>query len=502
MNSFLAPGVWLMARSSLNLQFVWLFLPGMTAGLVFLMMALMGALDAPVVALGLVLAGLVAFYLLAALRWRWANGLEQVDNSLEQMMAGNLRHQAGSQARDPLAAVVTRSGVICQTISGMVANVRSNAAFVAHAGAALARSSRELAERTESQACSLEQTAASVTQLSEAVRENAGMAQKASSRATGVRDLAESGVVTMTSAIGSIERIQGSSKRMEEIIGVIDGLAFQTNILALNAAVEAARAGESGRGFAVVASEVRSLAQRSAEASKEIRGLILQSAAQVRDSVGAIQQAGAQLSQIVEGIREVAQHMGQIANSSEEQSSGLQQVSNAVHQLDTITQSNAHMVEYASAKASDLDFRAATLIEGFAKFQLQQGTPEEAIALVKRAEQAWARTADKAGFTRSITDPANRYFDRDMYVFVLDRAGRYLSFGGNPAKVGTLVQDIPGIQGQRLVDDIFGQASIEPGWVEYDITNPTTGKVQTKMSFVLALNDWALGCGVYKNLAH
>ncbi|GAB4211106.1 MAG: hypothetical protein Fur007_00670 [Rhodoferax sp.] len=501
MKSLLSAGVWLMARSSLNLQFAWLFLPGTLAGLVFLVMALMGTLDATAVAVGLALAGLVAFYLLAALRWRWAHGLQKVDDSLAQMMAGNLRAKPQDLARDPLAEVVARSGLISQTISAMVANVRSNAAFVAHAGAALSRSSRELAERTESQASNLEQTAASVTELSEAVRENAGMAQQASSRAGAVRDLAESGVGTMSSAIGAIERIQSSSQRMEEIIGVIDGLAFQTNILALNAAVEAARAGESGRGFAVVASEVRSLAQRSAEASKEIRGLITQSTAQVRESVAGIQQAGAQLSQIVASIREVAQQMQHIAHSSEEQSSGLAQISDAVHQLDSITQSNSHMVEYASAKAADLDARAATLIEGFAKFQLQQGTPEEAVALVERARQLWDRTADKNLFVRAITDPANSYFDRDMYVFVLDRAGHYLSFGGNPAKVGSLVQDIPGIQGQKLVDDIFDQAAVEPGWVEYDITNPVTGKVQTKMSYVMMLDDWAVGCGVYKNLA-
>lgn len=141
------------------------------------------------------------------------------------------------------------------------------------------------------------------------------------------------------------------------------------------------------------------------------------------------------------------------------------------------------------------------MVEGFAKFELQQGTPEEAVALVERAMAHWQRKSSREAFIREITEPSNGYFDRDMYVFVLDRAGHYLSFGGNPGKVGTLVQDIPGIQGQRLVDDIFAQAAIEPGWVEYDINNPVSGQVQSKMSYVVGAGDLAVGCGVYKNLA-
>jgi biotin operon repressor len=304
----------------------------------------------------------------------------------------------------------------------------------------------------------------------------------------------------MTQAIASVEVIQGSAKRMDEIVSVIDGLAFQTNILALNAAVEAARAGESGRGFAVVASEVRSLAQRSAESAKEIRQLIGASSAQVAASVQSIRLAGNQFTQIVSGVRDVAANMAQISASSTEQSSGLTEITSAVRQLDEITQRNAQMVEQAVAQATHLEHRASTLVDDFAFFKLQQGAPEEAVALVKRAMQHWQRSGSKGTFVRDITDPTQGYFDRDMYVFVLDRRGTYLSFGGNPAKVGTLVQDIPGIDGQGLVDDIFNQAAIEPGWVEYDINNPTTGKVQSKMSFVMQADELAVGCGVYKNL--
>jgi signal transduction histidine kinase len=133
-------------------------------------------------------------------------------------------------------------------------------------------------------------------------------------------------------------------------------------------------------------------------------------------------------------------------------------------------------------------------------FKLQQGSAEEAIELVDRAMAQRRRSASRDSFLREVTDPAQGFHDRDMYVFVLDRNGTYVAFGGNPAKVGTRVQDIAGIDGQGLVDDILNQSAMEPGWVEYDITNPTTGRVQSKMSFVQQVDDLFVGCGVYKNL--
>lgn len=299
----------------------------------------------------------------------------------------------------------------------------------------------------------------------------------------------------------AVEAIQSSAKRMDEIVGVIDGLAFQTNILALNAAVEAARAGESGRGFAVVASEVRSLAQRSAESAKEIRQLIAASSALVATSVGRIKAAGSNITQIVSGIRDVAANMSQISASSTEQSVGLTEITSAVRQLDEITQRNARMVAHAVTQASTLEGRASTLVEAVATFKLQQGSAEEAIKLVDKAMTLRRRSASRASFLRDVTDPAQGFHDRDMYVFVLDRDGTYMAFGGNQAKIGTRVQDIAGIDGEGLLESIITQASMEPGWLEYDIENPTNGRVQTKMSFVQQVDDLFVGCGVYKNLA-
>jgi len=228
--------------------------------------------------------------------------------------------------------------------------------------------------------------------------------------------------------------------------------------------------------------------KRSAASSKEIRQLIGASSSQVASSVQKIHAAGVTINQIVSGIRDVAASVAQISTSSAEQSAGLSKITAAVRHLEEITQSNATMVEHAVDKAEDLESRATTLVDSVALFKLAQGSPEEAVALVNHAV-AQRQRGTKSSFLREVTSPANDFYDRDMYVFALDARGTYLAFGGNAAKVGTRVQDIAGIDGSGLLQTIIDQAGYEPGWVEYDITNPTTGQVQTKMSYVLGVDD-------------
>ena len=495
-----SPGLWLMRRLRLGGKIVLLAAVLMATPVAVLAQYALGGTSGVGMAWLSGVCVLVSAYLLLAFYASFTQDLAQVRQAMDQLVKGDLRLGLVQRGSDELAGLASATQQIGTTVSAMVANVRSNAAFVAHSGKSLASGNRALSDRTEQQAANLEQTAASVEQLSSTVQDTAHTASQANTQAAHVRDAANLGAATMAEAIASVEAIQGSAKRMDEIVGVIDGLAFQTNILALNAAVEAARAGESGRGFAVVASEVRSLAQRSAEASKEIRLLISTSSTQVGSSVQKIRTAGTSITAIVSGIRDVAANMAQISNSSAEQSTGLSEITSAVRQLDEITQQNAQMVEHAVTQASTLENRASTLVEAVALFKLQQGSAEEAMALVARALAHRRRGATRDSYLRDLTSTTQGFFDRDMYVFALDRNGTYLAFGGNTAKVGTRVQDIAGIDGAGLLHAIYAQAELEPGWVEYDITNPTTGRVQTKMSFVQLVDDLAVGCGVYKNL--
>jgi methyl-accepting chemotaxis protein len=427
--------------------------------------------------------------------------LGRLSYAMKELSEGNLRVVGTVRGDDEIGELAGLLRIMIANVSGMVAAVGSNAALVAHSGHQLSLGNRDLSDRTEQQAANLEQTSASVQELASTVQQNAHTAGEVDGQAAQVRDIAEAGAASMLTSVESVEAIQKSSSRMNEIIGVIDGLAFQTNILALNAAVEAARAGEAGRGFAVVASEVRSLAQRSAENAREIRLLIQASSAQVESSVAQIRAAGEGMTKIVVGIRTVSTSISHISGASAEQSNGIREISSAIKQLDEITQRNAQMVERAVDLSSGLEVRGESLSEAIRSFKLLQGVAEEAMALVQRASEYRERCGSRDAFVRGINDRGNQFFDRDMYVFALDQRGAYLAFAGNQDKVGTLVHDVPGVDGQKLVYDIFEQAAIEPGWVEYDIANPVSGRVQTKLSFVMAVDDLAVGCGVYKNLS-
>ena len=484
----LRPGLWWMRR--------W-HLPGKLVTLGVLMAVVLVA-AAP--GWGGAVGAVALLYGLLALYLSLSSDLEDLSRAMQKTTQGDLSTRAGVYGQDEVGAMAQSLDQMVLTLSSMVADIRSNAALVAHAGQSLAQGNRSLADRTEQQAANLEQTAASVEQLSSAVQNNAQTARSADARAADVRKAADAGAEAMARAVQSVEAIQQGARRMTEIIGVIDSIAFQTNILALNAAVEAARAGEQGRGFAVVAGEVRTLAKRSGDAAREIRELIGASVSQVEASAGLIRSAGDGIANMAGGIRSVAASMTEISGSSAEQSTGLSEVSSAVQQLDQITQHNAQMVGHAVAQAEALEQRASTLSRAVAAFRLQQGTADEAVALVQKAVALY-KTTSHDQFLRSLTDKNQPYHDRDMYVFVLDSAGTYRAFGGNPAKVGTRVQDIPGIAGDRLVSDIVAQADRAPGWVEYDINNPATGAVQTKMSYVSRVGDLYVGCGVYKSLA-
>ncbi len=270
------------------------------------------------------------------------------------------------------------SGVngLLDTMSTVIAEIKTAAREVTNASAEISTSTTDLSQRTEEQAASLEETSASMEEISATVKKNAENAQQANQSAAGTRDVADRGGQVVAKAVDAMAKIEESSRKISDIIGVIDEIARQTNLLALNAAVEAARAGEAGRGFAVVASEVRSLAQRSSQAAKDIKDLITNSNGQVKDGVELVNKAGGALSEIVNSIKKVAEIVSDIANASIEQSTGIEQVNKALTQMDEVTQQNSALVEENAATAKTLEHQAKAMNDRVDAFRIDGSEAE------------------------------------------------------------------------------------------------------------------------------
>jgi len=287
-----------------------------------------------------------------------------------QVAEGDLTAQVATRGTDEIAQLLQAMQVMQAKLSAVVRVVRENSESVASASAQIAQGNHDLSARTEQQASALQETAASMEELSSTVRQNADNARQANQLAQGASEFATKGGDAVSQVVQTMKGINDSSKKIADIIGVIDGISFQTNILALNAAVEAARAGEQGRGFAVVAGEVRNLAQRSAEAAKEIKLLIGDSVERVEQGTVQVDEAGQRMTEIVGSIRQVTDIMGEISAASTEQSDGVAQVGNAVTQMDQATQQNAALVEESAAAASSLKTQAQQLVDAVAIFRL------------------------------------------------------------------------------------------------------------------------------------
>ena len=318
----------------------------------------------------------VAVLLTGALAWHIyrtiSGGLGNIEHTLERVSASlDLSAAMPVERMDEVGRTATAFNKFLERIVDVIATVRTSADTVSVAAAQISAGNADLSVRTEQQASSLEETASSLEELTSAVRQNTDNARQANTLAVSASDVARKGGAVVAQVVGTMGSINESAKKIADIIGVIDGIAFQTNILALTAAVEAARAGEQGRGFAVVATEVRNLAQRSAAAAKEIKGLIEDSVDKVNTGSVLVDQAGATMEEIVASIRRVTDIMGDIANASHEQSAGIEQVNQAISQMDQVTQQNAALVEEAAAAASSLQERAVELVDVVAVFRLR-----------------------------------------------------------------------------------------------------------------------------------
>jgi len=286
--------------------------------------------------------------------------------------AGDLTLKFDARGSDEAAQLLRALKEMQSSLASVVSSVRQNSESVATASAQIAQGNEDLSRRTEEQASALEETAASMEQLSSTVKQNADNAKQANQLANGASMVAVKGGEVVVQVVETMKGINESSKRIADIISVIDNIAFQTNILALNAAVEAARAGEQGRGFAVVASEVRSLAGRCADAAKEIKTLITNSVERVEQGTTLVDQAGTTMTEVVNSIQRVTDIMGEISAASSEQSAGVAQVGEAITQMDRVTQQNAALVEESAAAAESLKGQAQQLVQSVAVFKLGQ----------------------------------------------------------------------------------------------------------------------------------
>ncbi len=322
--------------------------------------------------------------------------IRQGADAARRMAAGDLTVELPARGKDEVGQLLQALSDMQKSLSGIVQGVRSNAESVATASAQIAQGNQDLSQRTDEQASTLQATSASMNALGGTVRQNADNARQANQLALGASTVAIKGGDVVGRVVDTMKGINDSSKRIADIISVIDGIAFQTNILALNAAVEAARAGEQGRGFAVVASEVRSLAQRSAEAAKEIKQLINASVERVDQGTALVDEAGATMTEVVASIRRVTDIMGEIDAASTEQNAGVAQIGSAVTQMDQATQQNAALVEESAAAAESLKVQAQQLVQTVAVFTLATGQGSPAFAATAQVKASFKASASPA----------------------------------------------------------------------------------------------------------
>jgi methyl-accepting chemotaxis protein-1 (serine sensor receptor) len=347
-------------------------------------------------AVAIIIGLLAAGFSWLSLRRAIGRPLDEALAQFDAIASGDLRRELVVTSRDEMGQLLNGLAKMQASLVNTVRSVRSGSESIASATKQIAAGNIDLSSRTEEQASALQQTASSMDELTGTVKQNAENARQASSLAANASEIANKGSTVVSQVVDTMGDINQSSTKIADIITIIEGIAFQTNILALNAAVEAARAGEQGRGFAVVAAEVRSLAQRSSAAAKEIKELINTSVSRVQTGTALVGDAGRTMSEIIGAVQRVTDIMGEIAAASHEQSSGIEQVALAVTQMDEVTQQNAALVEEAAAAAQSLEDQAGALKAAVSVFQLNDGGVESVKAAVKSAQKPMQKPTTRA----------------------------------------------------------------------------------------------------------
>jgi methyl-accepting chemotaxis protein len=449
-----------------------------------------------------VLAGLVALlYLCICFYVSFTGSLRTVLSGISAVAAGDLTQAVRIEGRDELARMGEQVELMCGRLSSMVSEIRSSAVRVGQAGQVLAVDGVALSQRTGDQAGRLAESLQSIQRLGAAVASTADEAQQLDRLASELSQRAQASGDAMRQTVAAIEGLQVSARRVGEVNGTIDDIAQQTNLLALNAAIEAARAGEGGKGFGVVAAEVRQLARRSAESAAEIRALIQQTAEQVAVSAARVQHVQVSLDAVVSDVGGISARLRGMAASSSGQSGDLAQITQSVGGLGEMTQGSADAVGLSLTSSRAMAEQARALRESVASLRLRHGSADEAHALVLRAMQRISEVGWQVA-AEEFNDPRGAFLDRDMYIFSLDRTGRYLVFGGRQDAVGRSIHELPEVTApvaDAFLREAWACADAGGGWVEYLYTPADLSSLVRKSAFISPVDpEVFIGAAVYR----